>query len=149
MSIPGYRLLSEFDIECHRGGLSLYYPTAELIWHKDALGWIVRVATWRGNIYDILIEYPRNFPDHEPRAWIDPRPVLNPHLYIDGSLCVHGGSWSKAQHSWTPVVGFTNARAWLEMYEDWLLTGRPWGPSIPQDIKDRLQVSHADQDARF
>lgn len=142
MTINGYRLLEEWDVQCHAQGLGQYYPQAELVEHEGRVGWILAVMTARGNVYDIYIPYPLSYPDQEPRAWLDPPPQRagNPHLYADGSICVHGDPlWSNEKYDWTPTVGFTSVRAWLELYEDWLYDRRPWpARAIPQDIHDRL-----------
>ncbi len=142
-AIEGYRHLT-FETYCeHEAALHEFFDVVERAYDdaKDQMGFCLpEVYTSRGNTYDLIILYPKEFPDREPHGWVEPapdRPVA--HMYGDGSLCVHDTRFDRDR--WTPVVGFNLMRVWLELYEDFLFDGRPFsGSQIPADAIRRVEA---------
>jgi len=146
MKYERYRFLDEAYTAEHAYVLSMTYPEAQLAPYGEHpevgwLGWYLSVQTWRGNIYDLVIVYPYNYPEVEPRTYFPTQDVpARGHMYEDKAICVHSASsWSQERDNWTPAVGFMNAQLWLEMFED-NQEGRSWaGSVIPQDVRDRVR----------
>jgi len=100
--------------------------------------------------YDIVITFPREWPDRDPQGWIEPwageppaRLGHNNHVYGDGSICVHDAEFARdpsVRDRWTPVVGVRMLRCWLELDEDNRYDGRAWPSSdVPEDVVRRVE----------
>lgn len=136
----GYRSLLPSTVEKHQALMRAAYPWASF--RRDAatglVGFWVVVQTARGNRYGVWLPYHREYPAGEPRARVTPTPPSGtPHVYADGTICVHAGYDSR---TWTPIVGVTAVRAWLEWFEDYRAgSAAPGGSRMPSHIRSRLK----------
>lgn len=154
--IAGYRQLTTATYDKHTQMMRAAYPWASRTSkprtddHGRAVGDAVDVGfymvaeTSRHNRYGIYLPYHPDYPQGEPRAFVTPRPFPRPgegavpHVYADGSICVHAGY---NPSTWTPLVGMTAARAWLEAYEDYHYDHADmaaWS-EVPRHIRNRLR----------
>lgn len=139
--VRGYRTLSEATVTKHKAMMRAAYPWGSygLDPETGLVGFWLVVQTARDNRYGVWLPYHREYPDGEPRARITPAPISGtPHVYVDGTICVHAGYDAR---SWTPIVGMTAARAWLEAYEDYRYAQAPFASwsNVPAHIRARLK----------
>ncbi len=90
----------------------------------DALWWEGELEPIAGVFYRVAVRYPRGYPYSAPTLWLLDPPVEAgaPHLYQDGSLCVHRrGSW--LPHTGTAASAVPLLSAWLLAYSVWRVTG--------------------------
>ncbi len=73
--------------------------------------------------YLVSVTYPAEYPYREPSLRVE-YPALAagaPHVYADGSLCMHKANWNVELATAVGEVGLI--AAWLVAYEAWLRTG--------------------------
>jgi len=112
------RLIAESMLMNERfpGFLLVQSPAGQLTW----LGILVPTG---GNEYVVSVTYPPDYPYREPSLRVE-QPAVEagaPHLYLDGSLCLHKKDWNPDRA--TAVGEVSLIAGWLVAYEHWLLTG--------------------------
>ncbi|KUN17312.1 hypothetical protein AQJ23_40945 [Streptomyces antibioticus] len=123
----GGRLAEEQRIlQLHFPGFHLTATPREDSW---AVAWGM-LSTFTGEYYGIGISLPEGYPHSLPQVWpYDWKPVTNPHMYSDGTLCVmKPGQWSSF-FSVAAVVA--KAAIWLNKYEIWVERQEWPGPQQP------------------
>lgn len=137
---PGYRALSQSTVEKHARLVKAAYPQASARTDPATglIGFWVVMQTARGSRYGVWLPYHREYPAGEPRARVTPTPAPGtPHVYVDGTICAHAGYDPR---TWTPIVGLTTARAWLEWYEDYRAGSRSLsGSAFAPHVRARLR----------
>lgn len=100
------------------------FPDFRLLETDDGLlRWVGVLTPTRGSEFVVSLTYPADYPYREPKLRVD-RPALAggaPHLYSDGSLCVHKQRWDPMRGtaaSEVPLIA-----AWLVAYLSWRRTG--------------------------
>jgi ubiquitin-protein ligase len=85
---------------------------------------------WRGAVepvpravFIVRVVYPATYPFVEPTLRVDTPPLRAgaPHVYADGSLCVHRRQWDPTRGTAPSLVPVLCG--WLFMYERWRLHG--------------------------
>lgn len=87
------------------------------------LRWEGVIEPVRGQRFHIAIAYPARYPYAPPTLWVlDPAIQQGaPHLYADGSICVHRRQWDPMTGTAASLVPL--AAAWLVAYLHWRTTG--------------------------
>jgi len=99
------------------------FPYFRLEKVDEKLAWIGTLEPQVGETFVVALEYPRNFPYSAPTLWVL-EPGLQfgaPHLYADGSVCIHQTSWDTGRGTAASCVPLL--AAWLLAYIVWLQTG--------------------------
>ena len=89
--------------------------------------WIGRLAVPQfGRSFGVAYVYGDRYPDALPALYVlDPTlPSHTPHIYADGSICVHPDD--APMDRWTPPVSLALASAWLVKFCDWNERGAQW-----------------------
>jgi len=76
-----------------------------------------------GVAFLVRLEYPGRYPYREPRLWVVAPSILpgTPHVYADGSVCVHRERWDPERGTVASMVPVLCA--WLVLYVRWIETG--------------------------
>ena len=90
--------------------------------------WLGALNTISGNVYNVLLAYPRHYPGGEIRAYImSPTIEHHQHRYSDGHLCLysndHGGRGQGAGPGMTAVSYVGWVAAWLHAHEIYVNKG--------------------------
>lgn len=90
---------------------------------NGSLTWVGVVTPTPEDDFLVAIVYPDNYPYQSPALWALEPPLRPgaPHLYMDGSLCIHANNWDPERGTAASCV--TLAAAWLVAYEAWRQTG--------------------------
>ncbi len=112
------RLAAEVDVMCNR------FPGFSLI--EDASGqllWVGVLEPQPQERFLVTLEYPKDFPYRAPALWVLEPPLAAgaPHVYADGSVCIHQTTWDA--HRGTAASCVPLLSAWLLAYVVWLQTG--------------------------
>lgn len=102
------------------------YPRMRLQLHQSGeLGWEGALEPFPGARFRVSLSYPANYPFAEPVARVLEPPLRAgaPHVYQNGSLCIHrqGETWNASKHtaaSRVPLIA-----SWLVAYMHWTQTG--------------------------
>jgi ubiquitin-protein ligase len=89
---------------------------------EDTLRWVGILEPVEGQPFAVSLAYPARYPYNAPVFRVE-APALSigcPHLYADGSLCVHK-SWDSDRATAASCVPLICA--WLVAYLHWLETG--------------------------
>jgi ubiquitin-protein ligase len=101
--------------------LALHFPGFALDTSPDDAWAIVTgtLNTFTGRGYDIWITLPERYPHSLPVVYANGwKPIRNPHMYTDGTLCVmRPGQWSSFFSAASVVA---KAAIWLNKYEIWI-----------------------------
>jgi hypothetical protein len=76
-----------------------------------------------GFAFLVHVAYPERYPYSEPVLWVV-RPGIRsgaPHLYLNGTLCVHRDAWNSATGTAASMIPL--ASDWLRHYLFWERTG--------------------------
>ena len=84
----------------------------------DAFGWVGWLESNRGNRYKVLVDYPKNFPHEEPRAFILEPKFTSQHMWKDGHLCLMYPDDSTWQTNTTCATIMAIVAAWIFAYEN-------------------------------
>ena len=78
-----------------------------------------------GNKYEIAIQYPNDFPNSAPKAFIL-KPIMSnvPHMWQDGSLCLFAPFDRVWDNKTTAATMVTWVAVWIFAYEIWNNTGK-------------------------
>ena len=85
---------------------------------------------WRGVLrpapgyaFLVTIVYPINYPYREPHLRIEAPPLRRgaPHVYSNGSPCIHPGNWDPETGTAASSVALLSS--WLVSYVHWVRTG--------------------------
>lgn len=87
------------------------------------LKWLGILKPTGSEEYLVSVTYPPDYPYREPSLRVENPAVVAgaPHLYLDGSLCLHKRTWNANRA--TAVGEVPLIAGWLLAYEHWLLTG--------------------------
>ena len=114
------RLLTEIML------VKKYYPSARICRVKGSVAILLRVQG-RKNEYSLRVEYPKDFPYSEPKAFIDqPRLKNIPHRWSDNSLCIEGDV-NPPETSGKIIMDWSIN--WIRIFESWCDTGK-WPKKI-------------------
>lgn len=105
--------------------MNLKFPQFVLKRMGDQLAWVGKLHTNRGNIYEVAIVYPDDFPSSHPRAYVVyPSVEDSKHQYHDGALCLfYPGDRSYAPEQTTAATVVAWTATWLFCYEEYERTG--------------------------
>jgi hypothetical protein len=118
------------------------FPQFQLFQDGAELLWRGRLTTNDGNAYEIMIKYPRTFPDDPPEAYPLEPPVaayktersgVPKHQYHDGRLCLYYPADRTLQKETTAATVVALSAAWLFAYEQWLKSGKKHWPGKEAD----------------
>jgi len=100
------------------------FPNFSLIEETDGqLLWVGVLEPQLDEEFLVTVEYPNDYPYRAPVLWVlDPalRPGT-PHVYSDGSICIHKATWDPERGTAASCVPLL--AAWLLAYLVWLQTG--------------------------
>lgn len=91
-----------------------------------SLRWIGVLNPTPDSEFVVSLTYPADYPYREPKLRVE-RPALQggaPHVYNDGSLCIHRRSWDPSRG--TAVSEVPLIAAWLVAYQAWWRHGVPF-----------------------
>lgn len=111
------RLLAEVALMRER------FPHLRLVTLAGALQWEGVIEPVPGRRFRIALVYPPRYPYAPPTLWVLTPTIQQgaPHLYADGSICVHRSEWDPMTGTAASVVPL--AAAWLVAYLHWRVTG--------------------------
>ena len=122
------------------------FPKFRIFRDDTFLCWLGQLRSNRGNVYDILVRYPHEFPFKAPLVYPEaPRlRVINPftgklkHQYPDGHLCLYFPGDGNFSPNTTAATVVAVSAAWFFAYESWLESGcLDWpgleAPEIPPE----------------
>ena len=96
------------------------FPGFRLIEASDgSLRWIGALNPTPDSEFIVSLTYPADYPYREPKLRVE-RPSLvagAPHVYNDGSLCIHRRGWDASRG--TAVSEVPLIAAWLVAYQAW------------------------------
>jgi hypothetical protein len=102
------------------------FPGFRFVGHPRPM-WIGMLTVRHFNqTFVVRYEYTPEYPDELPKLFVM-RPALprnTPHVYADGSVCVHPES--APRDLWAPPASLALCQAWLFKFSHWQATGRPW-----------------------
>ena len=100
------------------------FPGFRLVEAPDgALRWVGVLTPTPQSEFAVSLTYPADYPYREPKLRVE-RPALvhgAPHVYNDGSLCIHSRGWDPSRG--TAVSEIPLIAAWLVAYELWRRNG--------------------------
>jgi hypothetical protein len=87
------------------------------------LFWVGYLHPLASITFRVAVEYPTDFPYRAPSIWILAPELVpgTPHLYQDGSACIHSNAWDPNRG--TAAATTTLAAAWLLAYVHWQRSG--------------------------
>jgi ubiquitin-protein ligase len=91
--------------------------------HSDLLVWRGILEPVRSAAFGITATMPANYPYSAPELRVE-RPRLRPgapHLYANGTLCIHKQNWDPMRSTVASTIPL--AAAWLISYLNWSRTG--------------------------
>jgi hypothetical protein len=79
-----------------------------------------------GRRFAVAYRYTPRYPDELPKIFVlEPLlPRTTPHVFADGSICVHPDH--APPELWTPAVSVALCQAWLFKFCHWQATGTRW-----------------------
>lgn len=92
-------------------------------------------SPWEGGIYDLLLEFPEDYPSSPPKAKFKDK-LFHPNVYPSGTVCL---SILSEEEDWRPKLKVKDVRVFLYFYQ--LLLG------IQNLLKHPNEKSPAQQDA--
>jgi hypothetical protein len=100
------------------------FPRFQL--RRDANGnlyWTGIVEPLEGHLFRIAVRYPSHYPYREPQFHVVEPPLRHgaPHVYMDGSLCLHRVRWNPDTGTAASCVPLISG--WLVGYVSWCQTG--------------------------
>lgn len=100
------------------------FPSFRLMQAQDgSLRWVGVLNPSPDSEFVVSLTYPADYPYREPKLRVE-RPGLvggAPHVYSDGSLCIHRRSWDPSRG--TAVSEVPLIAAWLVAYLTWHSNG--------------------------
>jgi len=116
------------------------FPQFALVRDGEQLVWMGKLTTNRGEVYEIALYYPDDFPISPPRvfpivptitSWKNEAAGELKHQYADGALCLYDPKDRTFNQNSTAATVIAVAAAWLFAYETWLDSGE-W-PGLEAD----------------
>ncbi len=125
-----------------RQAMEARFPQFQLVRDGEQLVWLGTLTTNRGNVYEIALYYPDDFPAAPPKVypispaitvWKDEKAGYLKHQYNDGHLCLYEPSDRTFGQNTTAATVVAVAAAWFFAYESWLESGKTVWPGIEAD----------------
>jgi hypothetical protein len=115
--------------QCEREVMARQFPEFVVAASRKkpgTLAWQGVLGTNYGNQYAVEIIHKPSYPNSEPWVWVlaPKTSPLSPHLYPDGSLCLHVKSWKPFRSTAASTVVAT--AQWLLLHDHWRATGERW-----------------------